>query len=37
MRGLNAFIQEIRGCNTKEQEIRLVDKELAKIRSAYFL
>jgi len=29
------FIQEIRGCQNKEQEQRRVDKELAKIREKF--
>lgn len=35
MRGLKAYIQEIRNCSTKEQERERVDKELGKIRKKY--
>jgi AP-2 complex subunit alpha len=35
MRGLSVFISEIRKCNTKEEETKKVDKELAKIRGKF--
>jgi hypothetical protein len=33
MRGLNAFISDIRGCQNKESEANRVEKELASIRT----
>lgn len=35
MRGLQNFIQDIRGCENREQEQRRVEKELAKIRGKF--
>jgi hypothetical protein len=35
MRGLNAFISDIRNCPTKEREVQRVEKELANIRQQY--
>lgn len=32
---MQAYIQDIRGCSTKEQEKERVDKELGKIRKKY--
>ena len=32
IRGLSIFIGDIRGCQTKDQEIKVVHKEMAKIR-----
>lgn len=35
IRGLKAYIQDVRNCSTKEQEKERVDKELGKIRKKY--
>jgi AP-2 complex subunit alpha len=35
IKGLQKFIGEIRGCNTKEAEIKRVEKELDKIRKVF--
>ena len=35
IRGLSLFIGEIRGCQTKDQEIKVVHKEMAKIRKKF--
>lgn len=35
IRGLSIFIGDIRGCQTKDQEIKVVHKEMAKIRQKF--
>lgn len=35
MRGLNMFIADIRNCRTKDQEIKRINKEMAKIRQKF--
>ena len=35
MRGLTLFIGDIRNCTNKEQEEKLVEKEMAKIRKKF--
>jgi len=35
MRGLSLFIGDIRNCSNKEGEVKLVEKEMAKIRKKF--
>lgn len=35
MRGLHVFISDIRNCDSKEAEVRRINKELANIRSKF--